>query len=541
MVPTVDPKSELGPFKREFLHRDRTHNVQLEPDFLDLALDHIEHRGDTDIFLTPFEFQAIRHSWASIRDSIIAIDPLRWEPGRFRQTLVPKGYFGFRVATQLDPLDSIFLTALTLQCAEQIEAARLPIADQIVHSNRFALGPRGQIFDPQYGYGSFRLQSLKLASSGQFSHVVMTDIGDFFARIYHHPLENSIAEATDEQTARIFGNFFSSLSSKRSIGIPIGPAVCRLLANLAINDVDNALLSEGIKFCRYSDDFTIFTNSAKKANEALTFLATTLFQNHGLTLQASKTETIDVEEYVKRYSHSEESRARDRVAQLINESVLFQSSMYQVLELDDLDPERQEELRLANLWELLRESLYESPADLSTARFALQWLRLEGDADGVDFVFENLDKLYPIFRTVMAYFVSLPVPDADQPKFASRILDLLEHERIGVLEYHRGLILDPFADRPLWDHKDRLFALYRDHRDVATRRAVILGLAAQNQTSWFRTNRGEATDMKQWEKRAFLWGARLLPRDERNTWYRAINSHLNELDRSIVKYVKDTH
>jgi hypothetical protein len=503
-----------------------------------LALEHIEHRGDTDIFLTPFEFQAIRHSWSSIRPWMISIDPLKWEPGRFRQSLIPKGTSGFRVATQLDPLDSIFLTALTLQFADQMEAARLPVEELIVHSNRFALGARGQIFDSQYGYDSFRSRSIELASDGRFSHVVMTDIGDFFTRIYHHPLENSIAEATDAETAKVFGHFFSSLSSKRSIGIPIGPAVCRLLANLAINDVDNALLSEGYVFCRYSDDFRIFTDSEKKANQALAFLATALIENHGLTLQASKTEIVDVDDYIRRFSHSDESRARDRVTRLMEVSVLFQSSLYQVLDLDDLDSEQQDELRRTNLWELLREALNETPVDLSTARFALQWLKIEGDDEELELIFESVNELYPIFRTVMEYLLRLPITDADQPKFASRILDLLEHERIGVLEYHRDLLLAPFADRPLWDHKEKLFALYRDTRDVATHRAVILGLAAQGQTSWFRINRSEATDMKEWEKRAFLWGARIFPKDEGDTWFRAINSHLNELDRAVVKYAK---
>lgn len=512
--------------------------MQLTPDNLDLALDHIEHRGDTDLFLLPFEFEAIRHSWSSIRPWIQGIDPLRWDTGQHRQILVPKGDFGFRIATQLDPFDSIFLTALTLQFAEKFEAARIPVAAEIVHSNRFALGPRGQIYDPKHNYESFRLRSIALASDHRFSHVVMTDIGDFFTRIYHHPLENAIADATDEETARVFGQFFSGISGKKSIGIPIGPAVCRLLANLDINDVDNALLSEGIAFCRYSDDFRIFSTSAKQANEALVFLATTLFRNHGLTLQASKTHILTTEEYVHQYAQSDESRADERVQQLTELSVLFMHTPYQFLDLDDLSEEQQEALRRANLWELLREALEETPANLSAARFALQWLKLEGDYGNVDLIFDNIDKLFPIFRHVMEYFIHIPIPDTDQPAFASRILDLLEHDRIGVLEYHRELILAPFADQPLWNHRDRLFALYRDNRDVATHRAAILGLAAQTQTSWFRSNRHEATDMKEWEKRAILYGARLLPRDEGDTWFRSINSQLNELDRTVVKYAK---
>jgi len=116
--------------------------------------------------------------------------------------------------------------------------------------------------------------------------------------------------------------------------------------------------------CKYSDDFRIFATSEKKASQALTFLITTLRRNHGLTLQASETEILSVEEVVRRYAQSDESRESELVRKLIDVSVLFMSSLYQLVEWEDSSDERKEALRLANLWDLLREALDDTPVDL---------------------------------------------------------------------------------------------------------------------------------------------------------------------------------
>src|SRR5206468_1072650 len=86
-----------------------------------------------------------------------------------------------------------------------------------------------------------------------------------------------------------------------SYGVPVGPAPSRLLAELAIDDVDRALKSEGATFCRYSDDYRIFCSSRRRAHEVLGVLANILFENHGLTLQQHKTKVVSVETFRQKY------------------------------------------------------------------------------------------------------------------------------------------------------------------------------------------------------------------------------------------------
>jgi len=133
-------------------------------DALDKALEHIEIRGDTYLFPLPFEYKAIRHSWDSIRDFLAASDLDLWHTREARRCLCPKQRLGLRIGTQLDPLDTLLITALVIEAGSEIEAARLPENLTIVHSYRFSLSTRGHLYNPAWNFNSFRRRSLKSAA-----------------------------------------------------------------------------------------------------------------------------------------------------------------------------------------------------------------------------------------------------------------------------------------------------------------------------------------------------------------------------------------
>ena len=79
---------------------------------LDWSLKHAIAWGDTDIFPPVFEFEAISDDWNNVKASIQGADILKWKVRPYRRCLVPKHRFGFRISTQLDPLDFLVFTAL---------------------------------------------------------------------------------------------------------------------------------------------------------------------------------------------------------------------------------------------------------------------------------------------------------------------------------------------------------------------------------------------------------------------------------------------
>jgi Reverse transcriptase (RNA-dependent DNA polymerase) len=91
-------------------------------------------------------------------------------------------------------------------------------------------------------------------------------------------------------------------TDKVSRGVPIGPHATHLLAELAFNSIDRALISEGLAFCRYVDDVHFFCKSEEDAQIALYKYAEILDDQQRLTLQDKKTEIVPADAYVTRAS-----------------------------------------------------------------------------------------------------------------------------------------------------------------------------------------------------------------------------------------------
>lgn len=90
-----------------------------------------------------------------------------------------------------------------------------------------------------------------------------------------------------------------------------GGAPSRLLAETTLADVDEALLAAGIDFVRFNDDYRIFGDTYERCYRAITFLAETLYRNHGLNLQPQKTEVLTSEQFNARFfGHSARQRTR---------------------------------------------------------------------------------------------------------------------------------------------------------------------------------------------------------------------------------------
>ncbi len=75
------------------------------------ALAHIERFGDTDIFPVPFEYDAIRADWGALLPDLVEMELDRHPARELRRTLTPKSRYGFRLATQLDPIDALLFSS----------------------------------------------------------------------------------------------------------------------------------------------------------------------------------------------------------------------------------------------------------------------------------------------------------------------------------------------------------------------------------------------------------------------------------------------
>src|SRR4051794_25681141 len=117
---------------------------------LEWALTHALKQSDTDIFPAAFEFEAISKNWSEIKSVLQQADASQWTVRATRRCLVPKHKFGFRISTQLDPLDFLIYTALVHEVGKKLETTRIPVTDGIVHSYRFSPNADGRMFSDDF-------------------------------------------------------------------------------------------------------------------------------------------------------------------------------------------------------------------------------------------------------------------------------------------------------------------------------------------------------------------------------------------------------
>lgn len=513
----------------------------LSLDALNWAIAHVRKFGDTDIFPRPFEFAAVDFAWDSIRNHLAASDLDLWATRSKRVCLTPKGRYAYRVSTQLDPLDTLVFLGLTYEIGERLEAYRMPSAEAVVMSHRFSPEADGAIYDRSSNWSSFMERCQGLAELPQVTHVVLADISDFFHRIYHHRIENTLDAAGGGSQARVIMKLLQQWSGGVSYGLPVGPSPSRLLADVSLDDVDQFLRAEGAIFCRYSDDYRIFCVSYRDAYDKLSRLADLLCRHHGLTLQQGKTAVVSVDTFQERHLSTPESEELRNLVTKFDDLMtqLGLGGRYEDIDYEDLDPEQQELVDQLNLEGLVRRQLAERDVDIGLMRFLLRRLAQLDDCDVALELLEHAEDCYPVISAAVEYLNGLrEVPEEVRRRVGELLMDLLQTSTVGHLAYHRCWLLSPFSQSSQWGQEGRFVQIYNGHADLLTRRKAVLAMGKSLQFYWFRGCRDTALDLEPWERRAFLAGSSCMPQDEKRYWYNSIRARLDPLESAVIDWVR---
>lgn len=512
---------------------------------LDWALQHALKWGDTDIFPRIFEFEALSEDWSEVKAWIQTVDILTWNVRPYRRCLVPKHRFGFRLSTQLDPLDFLVFTALVREVGEKLEAVRIPDTENIVHSYRFAPALDGRMFSDKYTYRSFQQASHDACDTIHPSHVVIADIADFFPRLYTHRIENALDSALGigHMHAKALKDLVNHWAGSYSYGIPVGSAAARLIAELAIADVDQILLSEGVRYARYSDDFRLFADSEADAYRLLTLIARALIDSHGLTLQQNKTKIVAVEPFRIAYLRENEKREIETLSEQFYELLerIGIENMYGDIEYDSLPEEFQDAIDQLNLEGILQEQIDQEEPDLSLLKFLLRRLGQIGDADVAGIIFDNFEKFVPVIRETIEYLLRLgDLSDKTKAELGANLVHIHQDEESPAahLEYSRMYLLVPFAIDNAWNSDDQYVRLYNEAVDEFSRRELLLAMGRSKKDFWFRSRKQYLQELPPWLRRAFIYGASCLPADEYKHWVRGINGQLDELEKAVASWAK---
>lgn len=129
-----------------------------------VAVQNLIKHGDTDIFPLPFEGHAIFDKPDEYVDLICKYDDnfddylARFPPSN-TNALIPVSYYGFRWATQIDPIWNAHFLSCVVALSGKIEASRIRKEAECVFSYRYQPDVQsGDLFDRNFGWNSFMMK-----------------------------------------------------------------------------------------------------------------------------------------------------------------------------------------------------------------------------------------------------------------------------------------------------------------------------------------------------------------------------------------------
>jgi hypothetical protein len=201
---------------------------------LDSAINAIQHHGYGSFFPLPPEFPLIDTAWPAIRQGLSERDLDTYACYEALKAFVPKSRLNIRFVSLLHPFDLLFYTALSMFLRDDIAASRMPLQTQRVFSFRSEKASPDMLYATKPGYKEFRERQRKKAKARTARFVGVTDIADFYPRIYQHRLKNALEASTSDpakiDAIRVLEKLLIQFSGGPSYGVPVGPAASRPLA-----------------------------------------------------------------------------------------------------------------------------------------------------------------------------------------------------------------------------------------------------------------------------------------------------------------------
>jgi hypothetical protein len=458
--------------------------LELDGQLLDSALEAVANHGYGDFFPEPPELPIILAKWDELRPYLADLDLDTYNGYDRVTTFAPKSRLNIRHVTLLHPFDLIIYTALVLALRDDITAARLPESEKRVFSFRADGAVASTLYNDSPSYGDFKESVKRRVAKKSNRFVGITDIADFYARVYQHRLVNALQAAAGSSKLahiRVLEKMLYRFSQGASYGIPIGPAASRPLGEAVLIDVDSTLMSYDVDFIRYSDDFVIFAGTPQDAEYGLRILGETLFQNHGLTLQTAKTKVLPAPEYLETYltAHSEKEAERRKLLDIVGD-------YDEAVSYEDLDDDQKKELDALNLSEMLEEALGEDQnVDYREVSFILGRLSALQKPELIPIVVENLERLYPVAQSIAAFFKQFSALEKNTREDVAKALlaPLLDNDRSRPSEYYCVWTLSLFHEHGDWNHAQDLLRILRGTNSDAVRRFAALALATSGTRS----------------------------------------------------------
>ena len=510
--------------------------MTLRADSLEWAVEFVHAHSDGDLFPKVLEIEAVAAEKAHFVDQVAGVDLSAFSPGSCRRFIVPKDEISYRQATQLDPQDSIILSALIFQFGQQIEALRLPATR--VFSYRFSPTLPDGLYSSKTAWNNFWTAAATHAT--KCSHILYCDIADFYNQIYHHTVENQLISAgLPNQAVKWIINLLESTTAGVSRGVPVGPHPIHLIAEATLIPIDNSLTATGVRFVRYADDIIVFCKSEREAKTALSTIATVLDKQQRLTLQRHKTKFYDPIEFRRLCAHMIEDRPINSDEQSLLALIKKYSggNPYKTISFSQVSAADWAAISPESIRNVIEEYIAADPVDYIRLRWFYRRLAQIGHPGAIEVSLDYLDVLGPCFANICFYLASVQsVPPRDWKRVGTKLLQLLRTPEVKASEYFRLLVLSLFTKNEHINHFARLHKMFQSS-DAFVRREVILAARMNGALDWVRELKENYPSMDPWQQKAMLFAIAGLAKDERK-YFLGRQAIVRPFEKSLAKWAK---
>ena len=506
---------------------------------IDRALHNIAKYGDTDVFPIPFERNVFFHKHNESKAIIQSIhtDLDAWLANHSttsHECLAQVGYTGFRWAAQIEPFWNVYYLSLVLNIAEKIEQSRL--GEDRVFSYRFDWSEEESKMFKDSTWMNYRRKLIEQARDS--AYVVVTDIADFYPRIYHHRVKNALLRIADCDTPSRIEKLLTAFSKNVSYGLPVGGPASRILAELALCGSDRLLVGSGMNFCRYADDYTIFCSSEQEAYSQLVALSQKLFIE-GLVLQKKKTRILSAAEYLEINKQLDPAREEDEAGASDESRLLSISVRY-----DPYSPTAEEDyealaaaVREVDVIGILSREIAKTAIDATVAKQAVRAIKAM-DAELYDGAVrtmldkENLATLAPVFVSIMRTVRSVydELKETTQEFVDAALVELFAGDSYVLkIDVNLCYYIQVLGKRYSVEKEEILTKLFATTTVPIIKRLIFVAMTNWRCDHWLSAMKNNYETMTVWERRAMIASSYVL-RDEGRHWRDFVKHGWNQIE-----------
>lgn len=514
--------------------------MKLSEASLEWALTHLQRENDTDLFPEPIEIEIVNQQKEEIVRLLKDVDlgAYSWHPSR--RFLIPKGELSYRMITQLDPLDSVMLSAVIYEFGGLIEAKRIPVTEGRVFSYRFAPEADGTLYSRTDSWKEFWLANLRKAETS--GCIACLDISDFYNQIYHHTLESMmIAVGFPNEVNKSIMRLLEYVTQKMSRGIPIGPHASHLLAEMSLIPIDESLTLKDIDYCRYADDIIIFAKDETDARAKTYSIASILDSNQRLMLQRQKTRLYSHDAFMEYARQMIADNPMDIQEEEMLEIIRSYSSdnPYTRIPHHNLTSEEQRVFSKERVERLIEKYIEPTYPDYPRLRWLFRRFTQVGTPSAIEYCVHNMDKLIPAISDVCQYLISASdVYDGAWDKLGNEALALMQTELFKSNEFFQITVLNLFVKNTRMNHIAALAAMYPTASENI-RRKIIMCAYRNHAVPFIRELKEQYPTMSEWTKRAYLVACSILIAEERRFFLKNANISLPTdaiLEKNIINW-----